>query len=153
MFPPDEILLQVTLATPIATIWEVLTRPEYLVHWLAPRVNVDLQVGGPFELFWDSADPQRNSTLGCRILRLKEKEEVAFNWKGPAEFDRLMNQGAPLTEVSLSLGECPEGIDVTLIHSGWLAGEDWERARSWHFHTWERTLQKFKDYVLAGPGT
>lgn len=148
--PPDDILLQVTPALPIADVWEGLVQPEHLVKWLAPRVNIAPYEGGAFELFWDLSDPTKNSTLGCTILRLREHDEIAFTWKGPPLFDRLMNQGAPPTEVQIRVSTCPEGIDVTLEHKGWLAGEEWEDARSWHMRWWDDVLHRFRDYVMTG---
>jgi uncharacterized protein YndB with AHSA1/START domain len=150
LIPPDDILLQVTPALPIADVWEGLVRPEHVEKWLAPRVNIAPYEGGAFELFWDLKDPTQNSTLGCTILRFREQDEIAFTWKGPPAFDALMNQREPLTEVQIRVSPCPEGIDVTLEHKGWGAGEPWEEARSWHFHFWDEVLHRFKDYVMTG---
>jgi uncharacterized protein YndB with AHSA1/START domain len=148
--PPDDILLQVTPALPLADVWRGLVEPPHLEKWLAPRVNVELREGGAFELFWDPEDPDRNSTRGCRILRLRSEEELAFSWKAPPPFDGLMNHMDPLTEVQIRVAPCPEGIDVTLEHRGWRAGPEWEEARSWHFHFWEETLYRFRDYLMTG---
>ncbi len=148
--PPDDILLQVTPALPIADVWEGLVEPRHLTHWLAPRVHLELVEGGAFELFWDEESPPRNSTAGCRILRLRDQDEIAFTWKGPPAFEALMNRREHLTEVQIRVSPCPEGIDVTLEHKGWGAGEEWEEARSWHFHYWDETLHRLKDYLMTG---
>lgn len=150
LLPPDDILLQVTPALPIADVWDGLVRPEHLEKWLAPRVNVAPYEGGAFELFWDLENPANNSTLGCTILTWKEQDEVAFTWKGPPQFEALMNEEGKLTTVHIRVSTCPEGIDVTLEHKGWNAGEDWEEARSWHFRYWDDVLHRFKDYVMTG---
>jgi uncharacterized protein YndB with AHSA1/START domain len=151
--PPDDILLQVTPALPQADVWEGLVRRENMEKWLAPRVNLAPFEGGAFELFWDLKDPTHNSTLGCTVLRYREPEEFAFTWKGPPQFDELMNQGAEPTEVHIRVSPCPEGIDVTLEHKGWKAGEAWEEARSWHFRFWETVMDRFKDFVMTGEVT
>jgi uncharacterized protein YndB with AHSA1/START domain len=148
--PPDDILLQVTPALPLPDVWEGIVRPEHLTRWLAPRVRVEPREGGPFELFWDPKDPSHNSTQGCTVLRIREQDEIAFTWKGPPAFDALMNHGARLTEVQIRVAPCPEGIDVTLEHKGWQAGEAWEEARSWHVHYWDEVLHRLKDYLMTG---
>jgi uncharacterized protein YndB with AHSA1/START domain len=148
--PPDDILIQVTPALPIADVWEGLTKPEHLEKWLAPKVHVEIREGGPFELFWDPTNPHVNSTEGCTVLRVKEQDEIAFTWKAPPAFDALLNHRHPLPEVQIRISPCPEGIDVTLEHRGWEAGEEWEEARSWHFFFWDATLHRFKDYLMTG---
>lgn len=149
-FPADDILLQVTPQLPISDVWEGLIRPEHLEKWFAPRVHLEPYEGGAFELFWDEEIPPKNSTQGCRILLYKDQAEFTFTWKAPPRFAELMNQEGKLTTVNIRVDPCPEGIDVTLEHKGWGAGEDWEAARSWHFHYWNDLLHQFKDYVMTG---
>lgn len=148
-FPPDDILIQVTPRLPISDIWDGLTRPEHLEKWFAPRVHIEPYEGGAFELFWDDEDPPRNSTSGCRFLSYKDQAEMTFTWKAPPLYAELMNTIQPLTTVNLRVDPCPEGIDVTLEHRGWKAGDSWEEARSWHFHYWDRTLHRFRDYIMG----
>lgn len=148
--PPDDILIQVTPALPIADVWQGLIEAPHLEKWLAPKVKVDLREGGAFELFWEPANPTHNSTLGCTITSLRDQDEIGFTWKAPPQFDRLMNHVTPLTDVQIRIAPCPEGIDVTLEHRGWRAGEAWEEARSWHFRYWDDTLHRFKDYLMTG---
>lgn len=151
--PADDIILQVTPKLPIGDVWTGLAQPEHMVKWLAPKVKFEPVVGGPFELFWDLGEPSKDSTEGCKVLKFQEPDELAFTWRGPPRFAMLMNQGAPITEVYIRVAPCPEGIDVTLEHKGWGAGDAWEEARSWHFHFWEDVLQRYKDYVMTGDST
>ncbi len=149
-FAADDILLQVTPRLPLEEVWNSLTRPEHLEKWLAPRVRVEPREGGAFELFWDKDGTSQNSTQGCRIVKFQEPETIVFTWKGPPRFADLMDQSPAPTQVHLTVSPCPEGIDVTLEHKGWGAGERWETARSWHFHYWEETLHRFREYVMTG---
>lgn len=146
--PPDDILIQVTPRLPIADVWNALVRPEHLVKWLAPKATIEAWEGGAIELAWDDDSPLKGSTVSCKITKFERQDEIDFTWRAPEKFDKLMNQGAPQTEVFLTVSTCPEGIDVTLEHKGWQAGEDWEAARSWHFHFWDDALHRFRDYVM-----
>jgi hypothetical protein len=38
-------------------VWEALTTPEGLARWIAPRSNVRLEIGGPYELYFRPDDP------------------------------------------------------------------------------------------------
>ena len=59
-----------------------------------------------------------------------------------------MNAPEARTHVYVRLQESPEGIDVTLEHAGWGSGDEWEEARSWHFHLWDERLAELKTYLL-----
>ncbi len=68
---------------------------------------------------------------------------IAFDWKGPRSLDAIMNQGDPLTHVSVML--YPLAGDRTrliLQHSGFGEGEDWQRARMFFNQAWELALQR-----------
>jgi len=61
------ITMEETLNAPIDRVWRAWTDLEQLCPWLALRATVVPKRGGPYELFWDLAHPERQSTLGCRV--------------------------------------------------------------------------------------
>jgi len=64
----EAITIEETLKAPIDRVWRAWTDPEQLCPWFALRANVVPKRGGAYELFWDLAHPERQSTLGCRVL-------------------------------------------------------------------------------------
>ena len=143
--PLDPILVQVTIPLPLPMIHGAFTDPIQLAGWLSDRARVDPRVGGEYFLAWNA--PVAFESAG-RILSLTPDVDIGFSWFGPPEFAELMNRPEPKTHVYVRLQESPEGIDVTLEHSGWESGEAWEAARSWHFHLWDDRLHRLKDYLI-----
>jgi uncharacterized protein YndB with AHSA1/START domain len=141
----DAILIQVTVPLPIPMIYAAFTDPEKIRGWLADRAEVEARVGGRYRLFW-TRDPAFES-LGS-VLQMQTDVDLGFSWYGPPPFAAVMNGDPPKTHVYVRLAESPEGIDVTLEHSGWVSGDDWEEARSWHFHFWDERLHALKDYLI-----
>ena len=141
----DAILIQVTVPLPIPMIFRAFTDPELLQGWLASRARVEPHVGGAYVLGFDG-DPAFESR--GTVTRFTADLDIGFSWTGPAEYDALLNRPEPTTHVYVRLQESPEGIDITLEHSGWVSGDAWEAARSWHFHFWDERLHGLKDYLI-----
>lgn len=143
--PPDPILIQVTVPLPISMIHAAFTDAKQLQGWLCDRATVTPHMGGEYHLAWSS--PVAFESRGT-ILELTPDVDIGFSWFAPPEFAALMNEPGSKTHVYVRLQESPEGVDVTLEHSGWGAGEEWEAARSWHFHLWDERLPRLKDYLI-----
>ena len=141
----DPILIQVTVPLPVPMIFSALTVGEQLQGWLCERAEVTAEVGGPYRLSF--AVPATFESAG-QVLQLTKDLDVGFSWFGPPAFADLMNRPLPKTQVYVRLQESPEGVDVTLEHSGWESGEAWEEARSWHFHLWDDALPRLKEYLI-----
>lgn len=144
--PLDPILIQVTVPLPLPMIFAALTVPEQLQGWLCQRAEIGSAVGGEYRLSF--AEPMPFESAG-KIVQWTNDLELGFTWFGPSPFHALMDPGsAPPGQVYLRLQESPEGVDVTLEHSGWGSGEEWEEARSWHFHFWDERLGRLKEYLI-----
>ena len=141
----DPILIQVTIPLPIGMIYAAFTEPAQMVGWLAAKAEVEPTVGGRYEVTFPG--PPAFASRG-RILQLTPDVDLDFSWEAPPAFADLMNEPAPRTHVYVRLQESPEGIDVTLEHAGWGAGDLWEEARSWHFHLWDERLAALKTFLL-----
>jgi uncharacterized protein YndB with AHSA1/START domain len=141
----DPILIQVTIPLPIARIHSALVEPPWLRSWLCDDAEVEPKVGGVYRLRWN-AEPAFESA--GTVTQLTPEVDLGFRWQAPPAFAALMNEPELRTSVYVRLQESPEGIDVTLEHTGWGSGEAWEDARSWHFHFWEERLNRLKDYLI-----
>ncbi|MCI4339952.1 MAG: SRPBCC domain-containing protein [Thermoplasmata archaeon] len=141
----DPILIQVTIPLPIPMIYTGLVDPAQLTQWLATAAIVEPKLGGKYHLVFDG-DPKFTSP--GRITHYTQDVDIGYTWYAPPAFAALMNEPEPTTHVYVRLQESPEGIDVTFEHNGWKGGDDWEEARSWHFHFWDDRLQLFKAHLL-----
>jgi uncharacterized protein YciI/uncharacterized protein YndB with AHSA1/START domain len=121
----------------IGQLWNAWIDKNELMQWLAPKVNVNAEVDGLFELFWDPEHPEINSTLGCKISEIKSQELLSFNWKGPIQYADIMNKKPLPTFVRLSFKSLENKRSlVRLEHGGWEAGSRWQEARAWQEKAW-----------------
>lgn len=143
--PLDPILIQVTIPLPIPMIHAAFTDPEKLRGWLCDEAAVAAERGGTYRLRW-TASPAFESP--GTVTQINPDLDIGFTWFAPPPFAALMNVPVPKTTVYVRLQESPEGIDVTLEHTGWGGSGAWEEARSWHFHFWEDRLGRLKEYLI-----
>lgn len=128
----------------------MFTRNEELQRWLTKLAEVEPVVGGRYELFWDLDDPERESTLGCKVTAIEPDVLLACEWKGPEQF-RFMNEADPLTHLTIFFAPCAEVLtpctDVYLVHTGWRTSEEWEGARKFFVRAWETSFAELETLI------
>lgn len=116
--------------------FELFTVNAQLQTWLAEVAEVEPQVGGRYELFWEPDDRENNSTIGCRITALEPDQFLSFEWRSPKQFKHFANQADPLTHVVVCFMPIQNGTQVHLIHSGWRSSPEWIEAMHWQERAW-----------------
>ena len=133
--------------------FEMFTKNELIESWLIKpyseggRAEIRPNLGGSYELFWDPEHRNRDSTLGCRITAIVPDRLLAFDWKGPQQYEKFMNLD-PLTHVVVSI--FPDGgtsTEVHLVHSGWGDSTDWNAARDYFEKAWASAFQNLEHIV------
>jgi uncharacterized protein YndB with AHSA1/START domain len=143
------ICVTTTLKCNAEKAFELFTMNEHVEKWLTLKANVEPEVGGKFELFWNLEDRENDSTIGCRILAFHPPALLSFEWKGPKQFKHFMNNVRPLTNVAVSIIPKDEESVVHLLHTGWKDTQEWEKARQWFDTAWKNAFTRLHDYVLA----
>jgi uncharacterized protein YndB with AHSA1/START domain len=151
----DKIIYRsLTLPCDAARAFEMFTSSEELEKWLTAKADVEPRVGGKYELFWNPAEPAFDSTVGCRITALEPGKLLAFEWKGPKQYSDFMNEGDPLTHVTVAFVPAEEEgkpcTEVHLVHTGWRGTPEWEEAREWFVRNWEGALAELERQVGGG---
>lgn len=121
-----------------------------LTQWLTNKADVELKVGGKYELYWTPDDPDKtnNSTYGCKILSFDKPFYINFEWRGNAVQKSFMNNVRPLTNVTVIFSELEnEKTKITLLHSGWRQGDNWESARQYFIKAWSGAFKKLEDLI------
>jgi uncharacterized protein YndB with AHSA1/START domain len=133
--------------------FEMFTKNELLPTWLSNLAEIELKVGGKYELFWDPNNRETNSTIGCKVTAIEVNRLIAFEWKGPTEFQDFMNNADPLTHVVVLFVECTEDskfyTKVHLVHSGWRSSTAWEEARKYFERAWKIALKKLRAVIKS----
>lgn len=118
-----------------------------LETWFTEKARVTPEVGGHYELFFEPDHPERNATVGCKITALVPNQLLAFDWKGPVEFEDFMNGAEPLTHVTIAFFPQGEGTELHVIHTGWRPSEPWQEAREYFVRAWDQVLNALEVYV------
>jgi uncharacterized protein YndB with AHSA1/START domain len=142
------IKLEMELAVPRPRLWKAWTEEAELTRWLAVKARVRVEKGGPYELFWNPAHPDQNSTIGCVITELQVQEKLAFEWRGPVHLADLMNAKPSPTCVVVEFADAGQhGSRLCLSHYGWGEGARWHAARAWQQQAWSIALSRLKQYL------
>src|SRR6185503_11369537 len=70
-----ELVFERRIARPVAKVWAALTEPARIADWLA-EAEVDLWVGGRFELYWKDHDHR----MAGIIVELEPLAVIAWTW-------------------------------------------------------------------------
>ncbi|MFI6094954.1 SRPBCC domain-containing protein [Lentzea sp. NPDC051213] len=145
----DDVDIEVEVPGSQSRVWATLTTKAELTSWLAEDARVGAGVGDPFELFWDVANPDINSTIGCRIVEWEEPRRFTIEWKGPVQFASIMNGDPVPTWVAIDLRAAGDNTTIVhLRHGGWGATPEWGEARAWHEAVWRGALDQLRTLLL-----
>jgi ribosomal protein L22 len=93
------------------------------------------------------------NTKGCKITKLIHEKELHFTWKGPDQFEKLMNNEDELTTVHVLYKTINEkSTKVILKHIGFNDHRDWTEAIFWHQMAWSDVLDSLKSALENGKG-
>ncbi|MFQ5838735.1 MAG: SRPBCC domain-containing protein [Thermoplasmata archaeon] len=145
--------VEVSISARRDMVWSAWTRSDIVASWFAPEANVEARVGGAFELFFDPSDHEHQCTKGCIFTLIEPEKRLGFTWRGPDQFERLMNTPTSATSVLVTLHAEDGTTRVVVEHRGWGESEEWERARTWHERAWEEVLRSLKAHLEAKEGS
>lgn len=130
---------QVLVNADVDSVWNTWTTHDGIVSFFAPACNVELQVNGAYEIFFDpDGEPGMRGSEGMRVLAFQRQSMLAFTWNAPPH---LPNVRAQQTHVVVRFR--PEANDrtrVTLFHDGWGTGEEWDKAFAYLDRAWKQTV-------------
>lgn len=131
--------------------WNTWTTPEGVTSFFAPKANIQAQVGGPYELFFDLKSPRGfQGTEGCKVLIVDTPRKLTFEYLAPAQFPNVRRIR---TRVDAIFEEVLKGglVKVSLVHSGFLEGEEWDESVDYFNYFWDLVLGRFQYRFTRGP--
>ncbi len=135
---------EVTVAAPSREVWDSWASSEGIASWWGPpRSNIDLRIGGPFEIHFSLEQPEGlQGSEGCRVLSYVPGESLAFTWNAPPHLPlRAAN-----TWVVLTFSGAAAGTRVRLVHTGFLEGPDWDDYMSYFNDAWSYVLDLLREH-------
>lgn len=150
--PPAERVLRKTVVVPAPQeqVWAAWTTREGITSFFAPEAEVDARVGGAFHIHIDPGAPAGSKGADdMRFMALQPPRLLSFDWNAPPSLPAVRAQR---TFVTVRL----EGLDaqrtrVTLHHSGWGDGGEWDRAYLYFDRAWTGVLAALQQRFVAGP--
>ncbi len=131
-------------------VWDAFTTSEGARTFFAPEANIELRLGGPYELYFitDGEYGFRGSE-GCKILCYLPEELLSFTWNAPPGFPEERGQH---TFVVLQFSEVDDkNTRVRITHAGWREGGKWNEVYAYFERAWDIVLDNLKKRFESGP--
>ena len=130
--------------------WEAWTTREGIRSFFAPDAVVEPRVGGAFHIHMDpGAAPGMKGADDMRFMALQPKKMISFDWNAPPH---LPEARAQRTFVVVRFAAVDEKTTrVTLHHTGWGDGGQWDQAYAYFDRAWGNVLANLKKRYDSGP--
>ena len=101
---------EISIAAPITTVWDVITKPEYISQWFGSQVELDVRPGGKGRLIWGE-----DVEAPLDIVAVEKPHLFSFLWVAPDEQTKPTQQQ---TLVAFRLREDGAQTRLSLTESG-----------------------------------
>lgn len=79
----DRIERDVLIEAPIDVVWEVISRPEQIVHWFGDEAQLDLRPGGEGVLTFEMKAANQPAAYHLRFEAVEPPRRLAYRWVYP----------------------------------------------------------------------
>jgi len=121
-------------------VFRAWTDAEELMRWWTTTAESDVRTGGAFSYGFEFEDASRDHTYTGTYRDVTPGERISFPWQG----------ALGETTVDVQLRPAGDGTEVTLVHSGWGSGEQWDEAVELHEQGWGFFLDNLVAYLDRG---
>lgn len=140
---------QVEIAAGVDQVWEAWTTREGIVSFFAPEAVVEPRAGGAFRIHFDPlAAPGSKGADDMRFLALQPKRMLSFDWNAPPHLPAARAQRTFVVVRLEPLGE--RSTRVTLHHTGWGDGGEWDQAYAYFDKAWAGVLGQLQQRFATG---
>ena len=141
-----EIVVRATLDQ----VWEAWTTRDGIKSFFAPDAKVDAQAGGAFEIYIDPGAPAgMKGADGMQFMAVQPKKMVSFTWNAPPSLPEARKQRTLVIVRFAVIDE--KNTRVTLHHTGWGDGGEWDRAFTYFDRAWGNVLSNLQKRFESGP--
>jgi len=148
-FPADRVVrVEGNVNAPVAAVWRAFTTSQGAEEFFAQKANINLAIGGPYEIQFDPAD-DRSGTKGLKILSYVPDEMISFQWNAPPEFPDVRNGGMWVVVQMHPVDAFTTHVVIT--HLGWKTGPEWDQAYAHFQQGWSELLSRLEKRFADGP--
>lgn len=144
-----QIIKTATISAPVDSVWNSWSSAEGIAAFLEIDVNIKLELGGPYEWYFDTEDKVGlRGSEGCTVISFVPREMISFTWNAPPSIPYVRNHEYK-TWVTVFFTEAAEGTNVRLVHTGWPEGEEWDKAYNYFDSAWGYVLKALGEFWAA----
>jgi uncharacterized protein YndB with AHSA1/START domain len=126
-------------------VWHKWTTHEGLLTFFGADNNVELRLGGAFEIYFLMDNPKGlQGGEGCKIISYVPKKMLSFTWNAPPQYPEILNYPYK-TWVVVHFKVQKNGTSkVILQHLGWPEGKQWDEVYNYFDVAWETVLNRLE---------
>ncbi|HET9976077.1 MAG TPA: SRPBCC domain-containing protein [Burkholderiaceae bacterium] len=140
----------VEVAATLDQAWDAWTTREGITSFFAPDAKIEPRVGGAFQIYIDPGAPAGSKGADdMRFLAVQPKKMLSFDWNAPPHLPEARAQRTfvvvrfePITDKTTR---------ITLHHTGWGDGGEWDKAHAYFDRAWGNVLANLKKRFEQGP--
>jgi uncharacterized protein YndB with AHSA1/START domain len=141
---------QIEVAATLDQTWDAWTTREGIVSFFAPDAQVEAKAGGAFQVYFDPTAPAGSKGADdMRFLALQPKKMISFDWNAPPHLAEARTQRTFVVVRFEALGD--KLTRVSLHHTGWGDGGQWDQAYAYFDRAWGSVLANLKKRFDSGP--
>jgi uncharacterized protein YndB with AHSA1/START domain len=141
---------EVIVAAPVAAVWQSWTTKAGIESFFAPEAEIDARVDGAFHIHIDPlGEPGMKGADTMRYMALQPMKMLSFDWNAPPSLPEARQQR---TFVVVRLFDVDgKSTRVTLHHTGWGDGGEWDKTYAYFDRAWGNVLGNLKKRYDSGP--
>src|SRR3989475_12832667 len=141
MINASNVIRKETITTAnVEDAWKAWTTVEGVTSFFVPKANIELVVGGRYELFSSQKAPKGfQGTEGCKVLALETLKHLAFEFIAPPQFPNVRRLR---TRVDVMFDQVANGgvVKLDLAHPRFLEGEEGDEFLEFSTWNWDVVL-------------
>ncbi len=141
---------EVLVKAGVDQVWEAWTTKAGITSFFAPDAEIEARVGGAFHIFIDPlAETGGKGADEMRYMAIQPRRMLSFDWNAPPS---LPEARAQRTFVVLRFAPVDDRTTrLTLHHTGWGDGGEWDKAYAYFDRAWGNVLANLQKRFETGP--
>lgn len=145
------IKLEIEINASAEEAYKAWSTEEGIKSFFAPDCKITLEPKGAYEMYFVPEAPEGNrGGEGNIVLAFTENKMISFTWNAPPSFPNVREHRTSVVVRFIRLDDTR--TKVTLHHSGWGEGEEWDKAFEYFSSAWGKVaFPKLKYRFEHGP--
>lgn len=145
-----EIVVEETIDASATDIWKAWTTTEGIESWLAGKADIELSIGGKYEIYFDPDAPAGSrGSEDCRVLSYSPREMLSFSWNAPPSIPKLRDAGVKTWVVVNIEPTSDSQTKLTITHLGIKDGPDWDAYLAYFEAAWPNVAKACKEHFAS----